>query len=204
MKNLPSYEDFLNERKKLNYWDTPQPNVENEFTETLMNLWNECDSLADFRWNDDELPFIAPRVLYSSLQEDVAEILNKDDFSKWTEKDLAFFVKKVSSYYKPKFKADEIWDEFESRSWEIEDYKRQISEIENEIITTRRNMEAEAGQKGDEWTDADANEYGSQLNDLEKRLSETKEKITYKFWEKKIIDAGNKVSKEIIKKLKDL
>ena len=50
----------------------------------------------------------------------------------------------------------------------LEDELWQISQDLKDAYADRRNiyndMDAEAGEKGDEWTDADANRYGAQLN----------------------------------------
>ena len=56
----------------------------------------------------------------------------------------------------------------------LEDELWQISQDLKDAYADRRNiyndMDAEAGEKGDEWTDADANRYGAQLNKVDAEI----------------------------------
>jgi len=72
----------------------------------------------------------------------------------------------------------------------LEDKLWAISRELKDAYTERRNifddMEAEAGEKGEKWTDDDANRYGSRLNlvdseieDLIKRRQEIEIKLAY-------------------------
>ncbi len=72
----------------------------------------------------------------------------------------------------------------------LEDELWNISQDLKDAYAERRNiytdMEAEAGEKGDEWTDDDANRYGSRLNlvdneieDLIKRRNTIEIKLAY-------------------------
>tara|TARA_R110000744_G_scaffold207503_1_gene326181 strand:- start:609 stop:944 length:336 start_codon:yes stop_codon:yes gene_type:complete len=67
-------------------------------------------------------------------------------------------VKKLSTkqYYKL---MDKEIDLLQDRKKAVKDYEELDSE-----------MNQEAGQKGDSWSDADANRYGGKLNDLQSRI----------------------------------
>ena len=56
----------------------------------------------------------------------------------------------------------------------LEDELWQISQDLKDAYADRRNiyddMDAEAGEKGDEWSDADANRYGAQLNKVDTEI----------------------------------
>ena len=56
----------------------------------------------------------------------------------------------------------------------LEDELWQISQDLKDAYADRRNiyndMDAEAGEKGDEWSDADANRYGTELNKVDAEI----------------------------------
>jgi len=202
MKNVKSYNEFINESRRLAYG--PNPNVDNEFTEVLMELWNECEEKGEIKWDEDELQPISDAVFWKELQREVETILNKDDFRKWSEKNLDFWVKKVSKFMSPKSMALLVWDEFEDKSWEVEQYKEELKQSKIDLKQLHTDMELEAGQKGDKWTDADANRYGGEMNDVEKKIEDLENKLDWKYWKPKVEKAGSISSKMILKRLKDL
>lgn len=201
-KHIPSFNEFVNEAWSSSY--EPKPNVENEFTEELMKVWRQADEKGEIKWDMDELQEISDAVYWRELGNEVAKILNKDDFSKWDEKNLSFWVKKVSNYFKPKSLSVWIWDEFENNSWEIEQYKEEIKQAEADLKQLFSDQDLEAGEKGDDWSDEDANRYGEEMNDLEKKIDDLRKKIDWKTWKPKIEKATIQSSKRILKILSDL
>jgi len=70
--------------------------------------------------------------------------------------------------------------EVEELEYELEGYKQDLKQLNFD-------MELEAGEKGDKWTDADANRYGGEMNDLEEKIktlenqiAEKEKKLSYK------------------------
>jgi hypothetical protein len=45
-----------------------------------------------------------------------------------------------------------------------------LKDLYSDKRTLLNDMEAEAGEKGDKWTDADANRYGGELNDIDSQI----------------------------------
>jgi len=60
---------------------------------------------------------------------------------------------------------------------EIADVKQELGDINRERKEVYNDMEVEAGQKGDDWTDEDGNRYGSMLNDLDEKEVELRKKL---------------------------
>lgn len=201
MKNRLTFEQFVNERYA-SY--LPNPNVKNEFTKVLMDLYKEAESKSQAGFLDNSLNDIARTVYYETLSQDIVEILNKDDFSKWTEGNLNFWVKKVSKKYKPQYFTNSIWSEFQYKSDDIENINYEINSTLSQIRDTRREMESQAGQMGDKWTDKEANEYGQILNDLEDKHKSLLKAKDYSSFKRDIEKESKNMSSEIIKKLKDL
>lgn len=53
---------------------------------------------------------------------------------------------------------------------ELEDIGDEIKDLFSAKTEAYKNQDAEAGQKGEDWSDDDANEYGEILNDIDKKL----------------------------------
>lgn len=87
----------------------------------------------------------------------------------------------------------------------LDQLKDELKDLLRDRRELDRDMEEEAGEKGDKWTDADANRYGSQMNKkddeiekMEKEIKVAQEKFD-KFSEPKEKKAGD-VSYTILKK----
>lgn len=52
--------------------------------------------------------------------------------------------------------------------------QQEIEDLEDQLKQLFQDQEAEAGQKGDKWTDADANVYGSMMNKIERKIETRK------------------------------
>ena len=82
----------------------------------------------------------------------------KMDRAKSVAKQKEAMKKRVYGKQREKLE-DELWD---------------ISQDLKGLYSDKRNvfndMESEAGEKGDEWSDTDANRYGSELNDIDAKI----------------------------------
>ena len=58
-------------------------------------------------------------------------------------------------------------EKLEDELWEISQELKDLYFNKRQVFA---NMDAEAGQKGDNWTDDDANEYGKELNDIDSQI----------------------------------
>jgi hypothetical protein len=195
MKHIKKFEDFLNEAK-LN---------ESEFQTLLNDLQDSIDSknLDILDWDEEDLDNIARAEMYDTLAAELHDIL-QDDFSRWTEKDLTFWVKKMEKRFKPKLFSVFIWSTFKRRSQEIQYVESEIRDLKQQLVELDNDMRMEAGQKGDNWTDADANRYGEQMMAAENEIEKLNKKLDRKYWTKDITKAATKVSKDIIKILNEL
>jgi len=68
---------------------------------------------------------------------------------------------------------------------EMSDVKQELRDLKTKRFELDRDMENEAGQKGDDWNDDDGNRYGEEFNDLDdkevelrKRLEELEKELT--------------------------
>jgi uncharacterized protein YukE len=59
----------------------------------------------------------------------------------------------------------------------IDDVKQEIRDVKSQRSQLLMDMENEAGQMGDEWSDDDANRYGSELNDLDDKEIELRKEL---------------------------
>ena len=82
----------------------------------------------------------------------------KMDRAKTIAKQKEAMKKRVYGKQREKLE-DELWD---------------ISQDLKDLYSDKRNllndMESEAGEKGDEWSDSDANRYGDELNDIDAKI----------------------------------
>ena len=88
--------------------------------------------------------------------------------------------KEYQAYLKanPKPKVRKIsFDKYLSLLDSQSEYIDDLKELTKELKETDSDMNQEAGQMGDDWTDDDANRYGEILNDLEDRYSDTQSKL---------------------------
>jgi len=75
------------------------------------------------------------------------------------------------------FKINEDFNTTLDISVEISDVKQEINDLKRRRTELDMDMENEAGQKGDEWTDDDANRYGEQFNELDDQEVELRKKL---------------------------
>jgi hypothetical protein len=61
----------------------------------------------------------------------------------------------------------------EELKYELQGYKKDLKQLNFD-------MELEAGEKGDKWTDADANRYGGEMNTLEEKIESLEKQIAQK------------------------
>ena len=87
-------------------------------------------------------------------------------------KELDALAKKAPKKRAPKISFDKYLDLLDSQRNIQED----IEDATRELKQTYSDMEQEAGQKGDKWTDKDANRYGGILNKLESKYAKLKAK----------------------------
>tara|TARA_R100001443_G_scaffold103938_1_gene112424 strand:+ start:101 stop:1474 length:1374 start_codon:yes stop_codon:yes gene_type:complete len=87
-------------------------------------------------------------------------------------KELDALNKKAPKKRTPKISFDKYLALLDSQSNIQED----IEDVTRELKQTYSDMEQEAGQKGDKWTDKDANRYGKILNKLESKYEKLKAK----------------------------
>ena len=87
-------------------------------------------------------------------------------------KELDALAKKAPKKRAPKISFDKYLALLDSQSNIQED----IEDVARELKQTYSDMEQEAGQKGDKWTDKDANRYGGILNKLESKYAKLKAK----------------------------
>jgi hypothetical protein len=83
---------------------------------------------------------------------------------------------------------------------DYDDAVQQLSDLEEQLEELHTDMEEEAGQKGDKWSDKDANRYGSEMNKLELQIEKQKKVVakTEKAYEK-AQDAFNNLESRIWK-----
>jgi len=84
------------------------------------------------------------------------------------------------------------WDldvDLDGAKYDLENYERQLKDLDSD-------MNEEAGQKGDDWTDDDANRYGGDLNDLEEKVKQATSKVTE--LEGKFSEVKNKIDEHDI------
>lgn len=68
-----------------------------------------------------------------------------------------------------------IRDEYYDAKDNLQDAKQKLSDLKTQLRELYSEMDAEAGQKGDDWSDADANRYGEDMNNLEEKIQKQKE-----------------------------
>ena len=79
------------------------------------------------------------------------------------EKKLAMAIQKKRPLYgKERTKAQ----------YKLLDISQELKDLYDERANLYSDMENEAGQKGDKWSDDDANRYGGELNDVESKIEE--------------------------------
>ena len=91
------------------------------------------------------------------------------------------------------FKINEDFNTTLDISVEISDVKQEINDLKRRRTELDMDMENEAGQKGDEWTDDDANRYGEQFNELDDQEVELRKKL-----EKLVKSLDDEEKKELI------
>lgn len=81
------------------------------------------------------------------------------------------FLKTLESFInEAKKSALELEDHIRDLETELKDLKRELKSLFEE-------QDLEAGEKGEDWTDADANRYGAQMNEVEKKIESKQEEI---------------------------
>ena len=125
----------------------------NSFVDKLkeaVGIWNEPDKLNEMDINDPVL--VAMRAWKTQL---------KKDKSKPPTKKIS-----MNKYYKLMDKESDLID--------------QMKDASKELARMFSDMNAEAGQKGEDWSDADANRYGGDLDKLQtkyEKLAKQKAKV---------------------------
>jgi hypothetical protein len=94
--------------------------------------------------------------------------------------------KKLDAEYKARMKKRVYGKKREALEDELIDISQELKDLYSEKRDTYNEMESEAGQKGDAWTDDDANRYGGELNKIDdqiekliKRRSDIEIKLAY-------------------------
>jgi len=61
--------------------------------------------------------------------------------------------------------------------YDIASVKSELSDIKNQRSELENDMEVEAGQKGEDWSDEDGNRYGEEFNNLDEKEIELRKKL---------------------------
>lgn len=72
--------------------------------------------------------------------------------------------------YKLKEEVRDAEDDYDTAQQELDDLYQELEDLDSD-------MNEEAGQKGDDWSDADANRYGGEMNEIEEKIEKQKEVV---------------------------
>lgn len=198
MKFVKLFEQFVNEKIRMSNWH-PKPNVINDFSQALLDLHAELTDETKLRDNNTFEDF-AKSSLDNAVIGETVKILNGDDFSKWTEKNLSFWVKAVKKLLDPKLHKWDVFYEWSEFSEEARNIKEELEDKKKELAELKIDMEQEAEVEGGPIADR----YGEEMNKLDKEIEDLTKQLDKANREAEVIKAITKVSKEISKKLDNL
>lgn len=127
------------------------------------NIWKWTDKLRNlgFEYNTNESV-----VTESDINDPVLMAFRAMKSTMAAKKAIAALDKKKRVYGKQR-------DALEDQLWDIANELKDLTSERSQLYT---DMEAEAGEKGTEWSDDDANRYGEELNTIEDRIDALKTK----------------------------
>jgi len=197
MKHIKLFEQFVNERIRKSTWH-PEPNVINDYSQALLDLHDEITDSAKF--DNNTLEDFAKKAIDDVVLGETVKILNGDDFSKWTEKNLSFWTKAVKKLLDPKLSKWLVFYEWLDQSEEARIIKEEIKEKRLDLAQLKIDMEQEAEVEGGPIADR----YGKEMNELEKEIQDLTDQLDKGKREKDVLKAITTVSKDMIKKLDNL